>query len=98
MHFNSHARVGRDCLIVFLVRERIENFNSHARVGRDDLFSNFVNKPSNFNSHARVGRDRERGRELKNTVNFNSHARVGRDAWFSDTFSTLQGISTHTPV
>ena len=54
--FNSHARVGRDGLIL-IIPMIMHNFNSHARVGRDRGRLKILGVVKNFNSHARVGRD-----------------------------------------
>ena len=56
MHFNSHARVGRDTGASSRQLPMVY-FNSHARVGRDDSRNFGSYALPNFNSHARVGRD-----------------------------------------
>ena len=44
MHFNSHARVGRDLLLSFL-KSTFVDFNSHARVGRDsDIYIEIIKR------------------------------------------------------
>ena len=58
MHFNSHARVGRDAWVAKTAKKTL-NFNSHARVGRDQGGMTYENQQKYFNSHARVGRDYE---------------------------------------
>ena len=56
IHFNSHARVGRDPPA--LPRSFAGGyFNSHARVGRDMENRQGLLSLPYFNSHARVGRD-----------------------------------------
>ena len=56
IHFNSHARVGRDRTHSGAC-PGTAHFNSHARVGRDEGIGSGVLFLNNFNSHARVGRD-----------------------------------------
>ena len=56
IHFNSHARVGRDRCRINGLSSHVY-FNSHARVGRDKTAFLQSGVSVNFNSHARVGRD-----------------------------------------
>ena len=78
LHFNSHARVGRD-----FVRCRLRMppwISTHTPAwGVTVCTVDFFVHRHNFNSHARVGRDAVFVDENGVITDFNSHARVGRD-------------------
>ena len=78
VHFNSHARVGRDRFQLGRC-DRQSNFNSHARVGRD-VTDWILFADHRISTHTPAwGVTPVPEQDNLFVVDFNSHARVGRD-------------------
>ena len=99
LHFNSHARVGRDIEKLHADFLEADHFNSHARVGRDfpcGYFDTII--IDDFNSHARVGRDLTEMKLAKKVKKFQltrpREARLPTGCGKTIVFA----ISTHTPA
>jgi len=78
-HFNPHARVGRDYLLI-IIYEVLLYFNPHARVGRDGRVDRISGRIVTISIHTPAwGVTTQCLLCALLRADFNPHARVGRD-------------------